>query len=111
MADTTDYLNSKTCPACNGKKHPGIILCLDCWGKVRGATKEVLLKADVFAIGRREWFYNMLASGWSLEEITLPENSPDYKREAIKHRRTAPGQEDFKFMASVPTRIRRRGRR
>lgn len=111
MPDAVDCLSLRECPACGGKKHPSIILCLDCWGKVREATKEVLLKADVFAAGRREWFYAMLKSGWKLEEIVMPENSPDYKREEVKHRRVAPGQEAFEFLASVPTRQRRRGRK
>jgi len=112
MTDAVDYLPLRTCPACSGEKHPGIILCLDCWGKVREETKELLLMADVYAVGRRKEFYKQIALQIPLQEIILAEDGHNYEREPVVHRhKVSPAQDVFEFMASVPTRQRRKGRR
>lgn len=82
MPDTVDYSPLKTCPACGGSMIPGDILCFGCWYRAGSKKRGELLKA----------------AGGTDQKTTTPCADE-------------PTSDGFGFMASVPTRQRRRGRR
>ena len=99
-----DYLNLRTCPACLKDKQPGIIVCLNCWPKLKESTVKALLKADVYAVGRRKELYHQIEKGYTIENIIVPV-SKEYEREPVKRRQKTeelPGQTAMKFLNDMP---------
>ncbi len=102
----TDYLNLRTCPACQGDKQPGIIICLDCWPKLREDAKKALKKPDVYAIGRRKEFYRQIDKGYKIASVMIPV-SKEYEREPVKSRGQSeelPGQLSMSILADATSR-------
>ena len=75
-----DHLKLKVCPCCQGPKHAGPIVCVDCWAKLRDKTKIALTIADVYSIGRRKEFYRQLAAGFKPQDILIMVSDDNYER-------------------------------
>ena len=84
-----DYLNGKICPACRGEKRPGIILCLDCWSRTNDYHKKQLLIADVYAVGRRRFFYACIESGYKIERVFGYPRIEELEREPVRRKRVS----------------------
>lgn len=98
LQNQKDFLDGRHCPMCEGDKHPGIIVCLSCWGKLHEKNAQSLLLADVYAVGRRLWFYDRLERGYDPKlAMTWPPKN-DLPREPINPKRGGPrlpGQADL----------------
>jgi len=111
VEEWVDYLNLKTCPCCQGPKHAGLIVCLDCWAKLRDKTKLALTIADVYSIGRRKEFYRQLAAGFKPQDIQIMVSDDNYERTPVKKRVAGDAeQEDSAFVATLPRRLHARRR-
>ncbi|RJO60783.1 MAG: hypothetical protein C4542_08005 [Dehalococcoidia bacterium] len=90
----TDHLLSRECPACHGYKMPGLVVCMDCWPRMNGKVKERLLKPDVYAVGRRLYFYQMLEQTGKIDmEISFPDKK-NLERESVKSRGSKKSQQN-----------------
>ncbi len=106
MTEQRDYLMERVCPACKGEKHPGIIVCLDCWAKTHDYTKAMLKKTDVYARGRRLFFYGRIERGCDITD-SIAFFKEDLERDPPKQRQPksdSPGQGELGFMDEVPRR-------
>ena len=104
-----DHLKLKVCPCCQGPKHAGPIVCVDCWAKLRDKTKIALTIADVYSIGRRKEFYRQLAAGFKPQDILIMVSDDNYERTPVRRRmEKGTDQEDLAFVATLPQRIHAR---